>query len=54
MALVSLGFQATEPLTELAERLTAAGYPAEICSGDNPKVVVTDPDGQRLEVHPRG
>lgn len=51
--LVHLGFETSEPLEELRDRLAAAGYPAEVVVEDvGPKVHVTDPDGQTIEIHP--
>ncbi len=53
-ALVQLGFETSEPLDALAARLVAAGYQgAEVVEDEaGIKVVVVDPDGQRVEVHP--
>src|SRR5699024_3408946 len=51
---VRLGFETSEELAELAARLRAAGHPAEVVEADGVRSVhVTDPDGQRLEIHPR-
>lgn len=51
---VRLGFSTTEPLEELAERLTAAGHPARVVeTGAVRSVHVEDPDGLILEIHPR-
>jgi hypothetical protein len=52
-ALVRLGFETSEPLDALAARLQAAGYRASVAEDEaGTKVVVTDPDGQDLEIHP--
>ena len=52
-ALVKLGFETSEPLDALAARLQAAGYRAGVAEDEaGTKVVVTDPDGQHLEIHP--
>ncbi|MFT4110992.1 VOC family protein [Propionicimonas sp.] len=52
-ALVGLGFETAEPLDALAARLRANGHGARLEVDEaGPKVVVTDPDGQVLEVHP--
>lgn len=50
VSLVRLGFETTEDLAALAERLRAAGHPAELVASGS--VHVTDPDGQHLEIHP--
>jgi hypothetical protein len=54
-ALVRLGFETAEPLDALATRLRDAGYGSAAVVADEagPKMVVTDPDGQSLEIHPR-
>lgn len=53
VSLVHLGFETTEDLAALAERLRAAGHPAEVnASGGTRSVHVTDPDGRHLEIHP--
>jgi hypothetical protein len=52
-ALVRLGFETSEPLDALAARLQTAGYRASVAEDEvGTKVVVTDPDGQHLEIHP--
>jgi hypothetical protein len=53
-ATVELGFETTEALPQLAERLRGAGYSDAVVAEDNGlvRVQVTDPDGQRLEIHP--
>lgn len=49
-----LGLQVAEPLAELAGRLRSAGYDAEERSDLGvASVVVTDPDGEPLEIHAR-
>lgn len=51
---VHLGFETSEDLEELAERLRAAGHPAEVGEEGGVRAVrVTDPDGEPLEIHPR-
>lgn len=53
VSLVRLGFETTEDLEALAARLVAAGYAAEVVEQPGVRSVhVTDPDGQRLEIHP--
>jgi catechol 2,3-dioxygenase-like lactoylglutathione lyase family enzyme len=54
-AAAQLGFDTAEPLDELAARLRDAGYDTASVLADQagPKVVLTDPDGQRVEIHPR-
>ncbi|HET9646979.1 MAG TPA: VOC family protein [Microlunatus sp.] len=50
---VRLGFETSEPLDALAGRLRAAGHDATVETGEGgAKVVVTDPDGQQVEIHP--
>lgn len=53
VATVRLGFETTEPLDELAERLQAMGYDAKVVDNEVRSVHVSDPDGQHLEIHPR-
>lgn len=53
MALVRLGFETTEELGALAERLRGAGYEARVVENEVRSVHVTDPDGMQLEIHPR-
>ncbi|APX31500.1 hypothetical protein BH708_00750 [Brachybacterium sp. P6-10-X1] len=54
VSLVRLGFETTEDLDALAERLGAAGHPARVVVGRGVRSVhVTDPDGQQVEIHPR-
>lgn len=46
---VGMSFETDEPLTDVADRLGAAGYPAELL--DQPRrLAVTDPDGQLIEI----
>jgi len=49
-----LGLETSEPLADVAARLTAAGHPAELCrqEGVGEVLRVTDPDGRDLEIHP--
>jgi hypothetical protein len=52
-ALVRLGFETSEPLDALAARMQAAGYRASVAEDEaGTKVVLADPDGQHLEIHP--
>lgn len=54
VSLVRLGFETSEDLEALAERLDAAGHGARVVTGDGVRSVhVTDPDGQHVEIHPR-
>lgn len=48
---VGLGFQTDEPLQAVTDRLTAAGYAPSLLN-DPPRIAVTDPDGQLVEVWP--
>lgn len=49
---VQLCFETGEPLDDIAARLSAAGYAAEITQEDFGSVLsVTDPDGQQVQVH---
>lgn len=53
VSLVSLGFETTRDLAELAAVLTDAGFPAEVVTDEAAtKVHVTDPDGCHVEIHP--
>lgn len=48
-----LSFNTTEPLENLADKLTKAGYTANIMSAHGITNLVTfDPDGARIEIHP--
>jgi catechol 2,3-dioxygenase-like lactoylglutathione lyase family enzyme len=50
---VRLGFETSEPLDALAGRLRVAGHDATVQTDERgAKVVLTDPDGQPLEIHP--
>lgn len=53
---IELGFETTEDLPKLAERLREAEYPDAVVADDHGlvRVLVTDPDGQRLEIHSAG
>ncbi len=53
-ALVRLGFETSEPLDALAARLHAGGHDSAQVVADEAgsKVVLIDPDGQHLEIHP--
>ncbi|MDO5721894.1 MAG: hypothetical protein Q4P06_05050 [Actinomycetaceae bacterium] len=51
--LVHLSFQTREELQQVAQRLTENGYPAQIVTDAvATKIHVTDPDGNRVEIHP--
>ncbi|GAA3071955.1 MULTISPECIES: hypothetical protein [Actinomycetes] len=49
---VLLGFQTPEELDGVAARLEAAGHPVQRAEGPVSALVVRDPDGRRLEIHP--
>jgi hypothetical protein len=50
-----LSFETTEDLPALADRLRALGYQVDDdCDATAPHVTVTDPDGDRIEVHSAG
>lgn len=50
---VRIGFETSEPLARLGERLRAAGLePTMITDGPDPRVVLTDPDGDEVQIHP--
>lgn len=51
-SIVRLGFETTEDLGALAERLTAAGYAARVVEDAVRAVHVVDPDGITIEIHP--
>ncbi len=51
-ALVNLGLETSGDLHELCERLQTAGYRAELCTEPVTNIVVHDPDGKRMEIHP--
>lgn len=53
IALVRLGFETAEDLDALAARLRNAGHDARVVEDEVRSVHVTDPDGKRLEIHPR-
>lgn len=53
IALVRLGFESAEDLDALAARLRNAGHDARVVEDEVRSVHVTDPDGKRLEIHPR-
>lgn len=51
-ATVRLGFETSEPLEQVADRLVAAGYEARVVDADGIRSVkLTDPDGVPLEIH---
>lgn len=54
VSLISLGFETSEDLGTMVDRLKAAGYDAEVVTteGLGDAVHVTDPDGQKLQIHP--
>lgn len=50
---VRIGFETVEPLTVLDERLRGAGLePTMITDGAGPRIVLTDPDGDEVQIHP--
>jgi hypothetical protein len=50
---VRVGFETSEPLDRLADRLRAAGCaPTMITDGPDPRIVLTDPDGDEVQIHP--
>ncbi|MFT4218699.1 MAG: hypothetical protein QM619_16145 [Micropruina sp.] len=50
---VRIGFETDEALDELASRLEAAGVePTRTSDEAGPKLVLTDPDGEWIEIHP--
>lgn len=53
-ALVRVGYETSEPLDALAARLRAAGHDSASVIDDEvgTRVVMNDPDGQRLEIFP--
>ncbi len=48
---VGLSFETDEPLPAVAERLAAAGHQPTLLE-DPPRLAVTDPDGQLIEIWP--
>lgn len=48
---VGMSFETSEPLTAIADRLTAAGYQPSLLE-DPTRVAVTDPDGELVEIWP--
>lgn len=52
---VRIRFEPAEPLLQLDERLRAAGLePTMISDGSAPRIVLTDPDGDEVQIHPAG
>lgn len=50
---VRIGFETSEPLAQLDERLRGAGLePTMISDGPTPRIVLTDPDGDDVQIHP--
>jgi len=50
---VDIGFETSEPLDVLVERLRSAGLdPTMITDGPDPRVVLVDPDGEEVQIHP--
>lgn len=50
---VRIGFETSEPLPELDERLRAAGLePTLITDEPAPRILLTDPDGDEVQIHP--
>lgn len=50
-SLCILGFETSEPLAQVCERLVAAGHPATLVEGPRRAVHVADPDGQEIQIH---
>ena len=49
---VRIGFETSEPLDRLGDRLRATGFaPTMITDGPDPKIVLTDPDGEEVQIH---
>ena len=47
------GFETSEPLDRLADRLRAVGFaPTMIPDGPDPRIVLIDPDGDEVQIHP--
>lgn len=52
---VRIGFETHQPLEQEAERLRAAGFELELITGEAaPRIVLTDPDGEEVQIHPAG
>lgn len=52
-SLCDLGFETTEPLEQVRDRLVAAGYDARVHEDEFLRAVhVVDPDGREVQVHP--
>ena len=50
---VRIGFETSEPLDRLADRLRAVGFaPTMITDGPDPRIVLTDPEGDEVQIHP--
>ncbi len=50
---VRIGFETSQPLEQLAERLRSAGLdPTMITDVPDPRIVLTDPDGDEVQIHP--
>ena len=50
---VRIGFETSEPLDRLGDRLRAAGFaPTMITDGPDPRIVLIDPDGDEVQIHP--
>ena len=50
---VRIGFETSEPLDRLADQLRAVGFaPTMITDGPDPQIVLTDPDGDEVQIHP--
>lgn len=51
--LVRIGFETHEPLQQLADHLHAAGLAPTLVDDEHlPRLVLTDPDGETVEIHP--
>jgi hypothetical protein len=50
---VRIGFETSEPLDRLADRLRAVGFaPTMITDVPDPRIVLIDPEGDEVQIHP--
>lgn len=49
---VRIGFETHEPLDVLDVRLRESGFDTALVTDDAPHLELTDPDGERIEIHP--
>ena len=50
---VRIGFESDLPLEQETDRLGTAGFDlAPVPKGRVPRIVLTDPDGEEIEIHP--